>query len=52
MWRKGVPLDELESLYRARFEYFARVASAITGNGESGRDAVQNAFASAIRRRA
>ena len=52
MSRRGVPLDELELLYRARFEHFARVASAITGNGESGRDAVQNAFASAIRRRA
>jgi RNA polymerase sigma-70 factor, ECF subfamily len=50
--RRGVALAELESLYRARFEHFARVASAIAGDGESGRDAVQDAFASAVRRRA
>jgi RNA polymerase sigma-70 factor, ECF subfamily len=50
--RKGVGLDQLELLYRARFEHFARVASAITGDGESGRDAVQSAFASAVRQRA
>jgi RNA polymerase sigma-70 factor (ECF subfamily) len=51
VWHKGVGLDELESLYRARFEHFARVASAIAGDGESGRDAVQSAFASAVRER-
>ncbi|MDQ1448313.1 MAG: hypothetical protein QOC79_1284 [Actinomycetota bacterium] len=51
VWTKGVPLAELESLYRARFEHFARVGSAITGDGESGRDAVQNAFAAAVRGR-
>ena len=44
-------MAELESLYRARFDHFARVASAITGDGESGRDAVQNAFAAAVRGR-
>jgi RNA polymerase sigma-70 factor (ECF subfamily) len=41
----------LESLYRLRFDHFARVASAITGDGESGRDAVQGAFAVAVRER-
>jgi RNA polymerase sigma factor (sigma-70 family) len=51
VWRKGVPLAELESLYRLRFDHFAGVASAITGDGESGRDAVQNAFAAAVRER-
>ena len=51
MWRRGVPLAELESLYRARFDHFAAVASAITGDGESGRDAAQNAFAAAVRER-
>jgi RNA polymerase sigma-70 factor, ECF subfamily len=51
VWRRGVPLVELESLYRERFDHFARVASAITGDGESGRDAVQNAFAAAVRQR-
>jgi len=44
-------LPELESLYRERYDHFARVASAITGDGESGRDAVQNAFAAAVRER-
>jgi RNA polymerase sigma-70 factor, ECF subfamily len=51
VWSRGVPLAELESLYRARFDHFARVGSAITGDGESGRDAVQNAFAAAVRGR-
>jgi RNA polymerase sigma-70 factor (ECF subfamily) len=45
-------LAELESLYRLRFDHFAGVASAITGDGESGRDAVQSAFAAAVRGRA
>lgn len=44
-------MAELESLYRARFDRFATVASAISGGGESGRDAVQNAFAAAVRER-
>jgi RNA polymerase sigma-70 factor (ECF subfamily) len=41
----------LESLYRLRFDHLARVGSAIAGDGESGRDAVQNAFAAAVRAR-
>jgi RNA polymerase sigma-70 factor (ECF subfamily) len=44
-------LAELESLYRAGFDRFAAVASAITGDGESGRDAVQSAFTIAVRER-
>lgn len=51
VWTGGVPLSELEALYRARFDHFARVGSAITGDGESGRDAVQTAFAAAVRGR-
>jgi RNA polymerase sigma-70 factor (ECF subfamily) len=51
VWSRGVPLAELELLYRARFDHFARVGSAITGDGESGRDAVQSAFAAAVRGR-
>jgi RNA polymerase sigma-70 factor, ECF subfamily len=47
----GIALPKLESLYRERYDHFARVASAITGDGESGRDAVQNAFAAAVRGR-
>jgi RNA polymerase sigma factor (sigma-70 family) len=45
-------LADIEGLYRARFGAFLRVASGITGDAESGRDAVQEAFARAIRRRA
>jgi RNA polymerase sigma-70 factor (ECF subfamily) len=39
---------ELEALYRERFPDFSRVASVITGDEQSGVDAVQDAFANAI----
>jgi DNA-directed RNA polymerase specialized sigma24 family protein len=42
-------LDELEALYRAKLPEFRRVAAAIAGDRELGRDAVQEAFASAVR---
>ena len=51
MWREGVSLAQLESLYRDRYDHFARVAAAVTGDGETGRDAVQHAFAIAVRKR-
>jgi RNA polymerase sigma-70 factor, ECF subfamily len=51
VWRHGVSLAELESLYRDRYEHFARVAAAVAGDGEAGRDAVQFAFATAVRKR-
>jgi RNA polymerase sigma factor (sigma-70 family) len=51
VWREGVSLAQLESLYRDRYDHFARVAAAVTGDGESGRDAVQHAFATAVRKR-
>jgi RNA polymerase sigma factor (sigma-70 family) len=44
-------MDELEALYRSRFEVFARVAASVTGDAERGRDVVQEAFASAVRKR-
>jgi DNA-directed RNA polymerase specialized sigma24 family protein len=44
-------LDELEALYRAKLPEFRRVAAAIAGDRELGRDAVQEAFASAVRSR-
>jgi RNA polymerase sigma-70 factor (ECF subfamily) len=44
-------LAELESLYRARLPEFRRVAAAIVGDRELGCDAVQEAFASAVRKR-
>jgi RNA polymerase sigma-70 factor (ECF subfamily) len=52
MVMKGADLDEIEALYRARFQAFVRTATAICGNIESGRDAVQEAFAAAVRERA
>ena len=51
MGRERVSVAQLESLYRERYERFARVAAAVIGDAEAGRDAVQLAFASAIRKR-
>lgn len=48
---KGVSAAELEALYRERFPSFVRVATVISGERESGRDAVQSAFVSAVRSR-
>ena len=44
-------MDELEALYRSRFDVFARVAASVTGDSERARDAVQEAFATALRKR-
>jgi len=44
-------VDELEALYRSRLPQFRRVAAAIAGDRDAGRDAVQEAFATAIRKR-
>ena len=44
-------LAELELIYETRLEAFVRTATAITGNRESGRDAVHDAFVSTIRNR-
>ena len=41
---------DLEALYRERLPEFRRVATAIAGDPESGRDAVQDAFAKALRK--
>jgi RNA polymerase sigma-70 factor (ECF subfamily) len=43
--------DDLERLYRARLDAFVRTAAAIAGGREEGRDAVQDAFAKAVRTR-
>ena len=48
---KGADLDEIEAVYRERFTAFARTATAIAGDAEAGRDAVQEAFAKAVRER-
>src|SRR5581483_11882381 len=44
-------LDELEAFYRAKLPELRRVATAIAGDRELGCEAVQEAFASAVRRR-
>src|SRR5438132_9202988 len=44
-------LDEIEHVYRTRLADFVRVARAITGDAETARDAVQEAFATAVRKR-
>ena len=49
--RRGASLEELEALYRSRFEVFARIAASVTGDSERARDAVQDAFATAVRKR-
>lgn len=48
--RRGARLDELEALYRSRYDVFARVAASVTGDPERARDAVQEAFATAVRK--
>jgi RNA polymerase sigma-70 factor, ECF subfamily len=44
-------LDDLEALYRAKLPEFRRAAAAIAGDREAGHDAVQEAFAVAVRKR-
>lgn len=44
-------VDELEALYRTRLPEFTRTATAIAGDPDAGRDAVQDAFAKALRKR-
>jgi RNA polymerase sigma factor (sigma-70 family) len=44
-------LVELEALYRTRHTHFVRVARAITGDPERALEAVQDAFAEAVRTR-
>jgi RNA polymerase sigma-70 factor (ECF subfamily) len=49
--RPGASLDELEALYRRRFHEYLCVAAAILRDADAGRDAVQEAFAGAVRAR-
>jgi RNA polymerase sigma factor (sigma-70 family) len=51
MRTRGASIDELEQLYRSRFDAFLRVATAVAGDPEAGRDVVQSAFVSAVRNR-
>jgi RNA polymerase sigma-70 factor (ECF subfamily) len=49
--RRGVSLADLESVYRARFGAFVRVARALTGDDGLAADAVHDAFVQAVRKR-
>ena len=47
----GATVESLESLYRTDLPRFVRTATAITGDEAAGRDAVQDAFVQAVRKR-
>ena len=51
MKANGASLEELEALYRAQFESFVRVATAICHDPEAGGDSVQSAFVAAVKNR-
>jgi RNA polymerase sigma-70 factor (ECF subfamily) len=51
MSARGASLEAIERTYRERFERFATVAVAILGSQGDARDAVQEAFARAVRLR-
>jgi DNA-directed RNA polymerase specialized sigma24 family protein len=44
-------IEALESQYRAELPRFVRTATAITGDDAAGRDALQDAFVKAVRKR-
>jgi RNA polymerase sigma-70 factor (ECF subfamily) len=48
---KGASLDEIEGVYRDRLPEFRRVAAAMLGDREAARDAVQDGFSIAVRKR-
>ena len=52
MAARGATVEALESLYRADLPRFVRAAAAIVGDEGAGRDAVQEAFVQAVRKRA
>jgi RNA polymerase sigma factor (sigma-70 family) len=43
-----VTVDDVERVYEAHYRAFCRMAAAVTGDAESGRDAVQEGFAKAL----
>lgn len=51
MRKRDEKLEEIEAVYRARFQHFVKVARAITGDRERAVEAVQDAFVNAVRGR-
>jgi RNA polymerase sigma factor (sigma-70 family) len=51
LFTRGATLADIEAVYRQRFSEFCSVAAAILRDREAGRDAVQEAFANAVRNR-
>jgi RNA polymerase sigma-70 factor (ECF subfamily) len=51
MAARRATIEELESLYRTDLPRFVRAATAIVGDEGAGRDAVQDAFVQAVRKR-
>ena len=51
MASSGADVDSLETLYRSELPRFVRAASAIAGDEAAGKDAVQEAFVRAVKRR-
>jgi RNA polymerase sigma factor (sigma-70 family) len=47
----GASLAAIEDVYRRRFRAFVGIAAALVGDADAGRDAVQEAFAQAVRTR-
>jgi RNA polymerase sigma-70 factor, ECF subfamily len=47
----GASLEAIEDVYRRRLDQFVRVATAVVGDRELARDAVHEAFATAVRKR-
>ena len=52
MARARAAVSEIESIYRCRYRDFLRVAIAIVGDEAAAHDAVQDAFAQALKQRA
>jgi RNA polymerase sigma-70 factor, ECF subfamily len=52
LFTRDASLAEIERVYRARFGDYHRVATAILRDPDGARDAVQDAFAAAVRKRA
>ncbi len=48
---RGASVEEIEKIYRRGLDRFVRAATAIAGSESRGSDAVQDAFASAVRAR-